>query len=81
MKNQLLIIALIFSLAVTAESTSYRTRIYQPNIKTLQIGVVGEKFGLPIMELNSSKVMQVSFDEMSREAHSYGYKVIHCNAD
>jgi len=61
--------------------TTYRTEIFQPNIKTLQIGVVGAKLGLPIMELNASGVLQVSFDEMSREAHSYSYKVIHCNAD
>ena len=61
--------------------TTYRTEIFQPNIKTLQIGVVGVKLGLPILELNASSVLQVSFDEMSREAHSYSYKVIHCNAD
>ena len=61
--------------------TTYRTEIFQPNIKTLQIGVVGAKLGLPIMDLNASGVLQVSFDEMSREAHSYSYKVIHCNAD
>ena len=66
-------------MSLTAQ-TLYRTQIFQPNIKTLQIGVVGVKLGLPVMELNGSAVMQVSFDEMSREAHSYSYKVIHCNA-
>ena len=61
--------------------TTYRTQIFNSQIKTLQIGLVGVKFGLPVMELNSSDIMQVSFDEMSHEAHSYSYKVLHCNAD
>jgi len=61
--------------------TTYRTQIFNSQIKTLQIGLVGVKLGLPVMELNSSDIMQVSFDEMSHEAHSYSYKVLHCNAD
>lgn len=60
---------------------TYRTQIFNSNIKTLQIGIQGEKMGLPILELNSSNVLSVSFDEMSYEAHSYSFKVLHCNAD
>ena len=80
MKKILLIPLLTLSFIVSGQTT-YHTQIFQPNIKTLQIGVVGEKLGLPFMKLNSSDVMQVSFDEMSHEAHSYSYKVLHCNAD
>lgn len=80
MKKILLFPLLVLSFAVSAQIT-YRTRIFDPNIKTLQVGLVGEKLGLPIMKLNGSDIMQVSFDEMSHEAHSYGYKVLHCSAD
>jgi hypothetical protein len=80
MKKLILGMMSFISLAIMAQTT-YRTQIFQPNIKTLQIGVVGVKLGLPIIELAGSQVLQVSFDEMSREAHSYSYKVIHCNAD
>src|ERR1035437_8617467 len=80
MKKVFLFLTFIISLTLTAQTT-YRTKIFQPDIKTLQIGVVGVKLGLPIMDLNSPNVLQLSFDQMSREAHSYGYKVIHCNAD
>jgi hypothetical protein len=52
-----------------------------PNIKTLQIGIQEKKFLLPIIELNGTDKLQLSFDEMSHEAHSFSYKVIHCNAD
>ena len=80
MKKIPLLLAFFFSLTLTAQTT-YRTQILQPNIKTLQTDVVGVKLGLPIIELTGSNVLKVSFDEMSREAHSYSYKVIHCNAD
>ncbi|MDD4970161.1 MAG: DUF5103 domain-containing protein [Paludibacter sp.] len=80
MRKILLVLASCLCLSLLAQTT-YRTQIFQPNIKTLQIGVVGVKLGLPVMEMNASNVFQVSFDEMSREAHSYSYKVIHCNAD
>ena len=80
MKKTLIILSLFVCMALTSQ-TRYRTQILQPDIKTLQIGLVGEKLGLPIMELTGTNVMKVSFDEMSRTAHSYSYKVIHCNAD
>ena len=80
MKKILLFPLLVLSFVISAQIT-YRTRIFDPNIKTLQVGLVGEKLGLPIMKLNGSNIMQVSFDEMSHEAHSYGYKVLHCNAN
>ena len=80
MKKTLFLLTTLFCLALSAQTT-YRTQIFNPNIKTLQIGLVDVKLGLPIMELSSSDIMQVSFDEMSHEAHSYGYKVLQCNAD
>lgn len=79
MKKLLLLFSILF--CFTLQAQTYRTRIFNPNIKTLQIGVAGVKFGLPVMELNGSDVMQVSFDELSHETHAYSYKVIHCNAD
>ena len=80
MKKTVLFCFLILSLIAGAQ-TAYRTQIFYPNVKTLQVGLTGEKMGLPIMKLNSSDVLQISFDEMSHEAHSFSYKVLHCNAD
>lgn len=80
MKKTVLFCFLMLSLIAGAQ-TAYRTQIFYPNIKTLQIGLVGEKMGLPLVKLNSSDILQISFDEMSHEAHSFSYKVLHCNAD
>ena len=60
---------------------AFRTAVFSPDIRTLQILPVGEKYLLPVIQLNSEEQLEVRFDEMSHEAHSYGYKVIHCNAD
>jgi len=79
MKKYLLLILICSVVAVNAQT--YRTKILNPDIKTLQIGLVGQKFSLPVIELNGQDALQVSFDEMSHGAHAYSYKVIHCNAD
>ncbi|MDD2284145.1 MAG: DUF5103 domain-containing protein [Paludibacter sp.] len=62
-------------------SAPYRTSIHAPNIKTLQIGVMGELYSLPVIELHESQKIEIRFDEMSHETRNYGYTFIHCNAD
>lgn len=59
----------------------FTTRIFKQDIKTLQAGIKGQKFLLPIIELGSSDLLEFSFDQMSHESRTYRYKVIHLNAD
>lgn len=80
MKSLVLLLHILISLSIYSQPI-YRTQVFNPQIKTLQIGVYGEKMSLPILELTESNTLQISFDEMSHEAHSYSYKVLHCNAD
>ncbi|MEI6053637.1 MAG: type IX secretion system plug protein domain-containing protein, partial [Opitutaceae bacterium] len=79
--RKILLSFLVFSFFAVHAQTSYRTQIFNPAIKTLQINLVGQKFSLPVIDLNGQDALQVSFDEMSHGAHAYSYKVIHCNAD
>lgn len=80
MKNLLVIFAILNSLAIHSQQV-YRTQVFQPTVKTFQIGIQNQKFSLPILELNGSDKLNISFDEMSHNSHSYSYKVLHCNAD
>lgn len=80
MRHTLLALFILLNVYISAQ-TPYRTQTFAENIKTLQIGVNDDKYLLPIIDLNSQDVLRIRFDEMSHEAHSYGYKVIHCNAD
>ncbi len=80
MKKILILILTLNSFILYSQGVQ-RTQVYAENIKTLQIGVAGQDFYLPIIDMNGSDVLNISFDEMSHESHSYSYKVIHCNAD
>ncbi|MEA4937595.1 MAG: DUF5103 domain-containing protein [Paludibacter sp.] len=81
MKHLILFILLLLSLCSFSNPLSYRTKINVPNIKTLQVGISDEKYFLPIIELNGTQKINIRFDEMSHETHTFGYTVIHCNAD
>lgn len=80
MKKNTLFLCLLVSCSMVAQ-TAFRTQTNQPNIKTFQIGILDKKFQAPIIELNGTNKLQISFDQLSHEAHTYGYKVLHCNAD
>ncbi|MDR3704816.1 MAG: DUF5103 domain-containing protein [Paludibacteraceae bacterium] len=63
-------------------SSQYSTKAFQDNIKTIQVNIVGgNKFALPIIELNSDEKLRISFDELSPDMHNLYYSVQHCNAD
>lgn len=77
-------LALVMGLFMTMCMTSqvYRTQTLNSQIKTLQLKVAGSAdVERPIIELNSSEVYEISFDELSHESHTYTYTVYHCNAD
>ncbi|MDR2841392.1 MAG: DUF5103 domain-containing protein, partial [Paludibacter sp.] len=45
------------------------------------VKVNAEKYGIPVIELGRDDKINISFDQLSHEAHNYGYAVVHCNAD
>jgi hypothetical protein len=80
MRYYLYISFILVSQFVLAESI-ITTRILQPNINTLQVGVRGNQHQLPVINLKSQEQIKISFDEMSHNAHSYGYRIVHCNSN
>jgi hypothetical protein len=74
----MVLILLITAINIYAQ---FRTQMFQSTIKTLEVGVDGQKYLLPIISLNGDERIRISFDEMSHEAHTYNFSVIHCNAD
>lgn len=81
MQIRLIFFLSIILVAQSIEARVLRTAILHPNIKTLIVGIQGERMSLPIIELGSDQKIEVRFDEMSHESHNYAYTVIHCNAD
>jgi hypothetical protein len=80
MRKLLIYTYLIFYLSANAQ-TRYQTQVIDPNIRTVQVGILGEKMSLPLLGLNGTEVLNIGFDEMSHLAHTYSYKVLHCNSD
>lgn len=59
-----------------------RTVIYDDKVKTVQLRVNDNTTNrLPVLRLNSSDILQVSFDELSHDYHRYTYKIEHLDAD
>ncbi len=75
------VLGLFLALATTLCHAYGRQTIYVPTIKTLQVVVNQDWLSPPVMKLNSTDVLNISFDEMSHDYHRFVYKIEHCEAD
>lgn len=55
--------------------------IYDNRIATLQVIANDDWMSLPIIELNTSDVINIGFDDFTHEYTRYTYKIEHCEAD
>jgi len=58
-----------------------RDKIYEKKIKTVLAYKEGNKLNLPVIELNSNEKLTVCFDEITSDANTYFYTIIHCNSN
>ena len=73
-----LLLALLLMLPL---ATQGRSRISNPQVKSLQVVVNGNWLAPAVMRLGSADVLSVSFDELSHDYHRYVYRLEHCEAD
>lgn len=73
-------VVLLFS-AFLVTSRGQNNEIYNSRIQTLLVIANDDWTSLPIIELNSSDVINISFDDMTHEYTRYTYKLEHCEAD
>lgn len=60
---------------------SQRNQIVNKNIKTLQV-VAGENWlAMPIIKLNDTNTIKISFDDLTHEYRRYAYRIEHCDAN
>ena len=76
MKRLLLSALLLLPLTISAKS-----RIIDPQIKSLQVVVNQDWLSIPVMRLGTDDVLNIDFDELSHDYHRYMYRVEHCEAD
>lgn len=76
-----LFLAIVISNVFLVKGQIYQTQVFDEQIKTLQIGLSGVALSLPVINFNDNSVLEVSFDELSHNAHTYHYRILHCNSD
>ena len=76
MKIRMLLFLMLIALPLTAAN-----RILSPRFKTLTSVVNGDWMNRPVMQLNSSDILTIGFDELSHNYHRLCYRVEHCEYD
>lgn len=59
----------------------YVNRTYLSNINTVRLNVAGFPHSYPVISLNGTAQLRLSFDDMSDEVRRYTYRIVHCNRD
>lgn len=72
------IVILLFLLPMTLSADN---RIYDPQIKSLQVVVNQDWLSPAIMRLCSNDFLHIGFDELSHDYHRYIYRLERCEAD
>lgn len=55
--------------------------VYQENIRSVQFHLDGLLLTYPIIDLNSSATLALSFDDLDADVKDYTYQLIHCDRD
>jgi hypothetical protein len=59
----------------------YDDYVYKSNIKTIQIHEASWDYAAPIINLNTSEQIELSFDDLDGDQKRYTVSFVHCNAD
>ncbi len=65
----------------TFMALAQQNKVNVPHIKTLQVIANNDWTLPPIINLNTTEQIEISFDELTHEYHRYTYKITHHNAD
>lgn len=72
---------LIVTFLLFAAVAQAGNKIYSPTVKTLTTIVNNDWQNRPVMELGSSDILHIGFDELSHDAHRYICHLTRCEAD
>jgi len=68
--------------ATAADSTlRYDNYIYEKDFRSVKLSQTTSGFNFPVLNLNGSETLTLSFDQLVSEQDYYQYTLIHCNAD
>jgi Domain of unknown function (DUF5103) len=76
-----LIIILLFFCSVNSSAQTQKDTIYAAHIRTVLLFNSKVEQSFPMIQLNSSDVIQLKFDDFHDEYTNYAYTIEHCDAD
>ncbi len=82
-KMMIFFFSLIFSFIISPQVFSQTESSYfqKSSIKTVQLHKLGWKMSYPLIQLNSSDQLVLSFDDLSEDTKNYNYTIVHCDHD
>ncbi len=66
---------------VAQENTISPDHVYYSNIRSVKLNQAGDQLSYPIITLNGSEKLELSFDDMDNDVKNYFYTYVLCNAD
>jgi hypothetical protein len=80
MKRKLLF-GCLFLMLGSVTTQAQPDRIYQDNIRGVAFFKQGDPYSMPVLELGSTELLELHFDELGRQPRNYFYTFQLCNAD
>ena len=72
---------ILFGYAGFTSGLSNDNICYYPSVKTIQVFKEGFELSSPIIQLNSTDRLQISFDDLDQDIKRFKYTIIHCESD
>lgn len=79
----LLFLSFLLSFSLSAQNNEIKNydHVYVDNIQSVKFHIDGLFLSYPIIELNSTNQLRLSFDDLDADNKNYVYSFIHCNRD
>ena len=59
----------------------FHTEIFEPGVKSLQVGLLSNNQDAPVITLNQDEFVEINFDVLPFAAGWFSYRITHCDAD
>ena len=81
MYKTLFLFSFISISAVSVFAQRQPDQVFNPAIKTITLTKFGDPVAYPIINLNSTDLLELNFDDMAGGVKNYFYTYVLCNAD
>jgi hypothetical protein len=81
MYKTLFLFSFVLITAVSVFAQRQPDQVFNPAIKTIKLNKFGDPISYPIINLNSTDLLELNFDDMAGGVKNYFYTYVLCNAD